>query len=56
MGPTAETLWQLFAATGSINRYLDYRQAAETLPPGPVEERKNGELCHHGAGSEGNPL
>lgn len=56
METNAEVLWRMFASTGSIDRYLDYKQAAELPPTHPAEGIENGELCHHGSGSAGNPL
>ncbi len=56
METKAEVLWRMFACTGSIDRYLDYKQAAEIPPIHPAEGRENGELCHHGSGSAGNTL
>ena len=47
--------WQVFAATGDILFYLDYKQAqrSENTPAGDTE---HGNPCDTGSGAERDPL
>jgi hypothetical protein len=51
-----DDLWQAFASTGNIYRYLDYKQAAQQSYAGFVGENTDGDCSNTGLGSAGDPL
>lgn len=50
-----QTSWQAFACTGSILRYLDYKQAQTPDEP-PAGDTDHGDFCDTGSGAERDPL
>lgn len=52
----ADENWQVFACTGNILRYLDYKQQAKQPAETAAGDTGNGDLCNDGPGIERNFL
>lgn len=51
----AQAIWQEFACTGNILRYLDYKQQQQP-EQSPARETEHGNLCDTGSCLKGDPL
>ena len=52
----ADASWQVFAGTGNILRYLDYKQQAKPPAETAAGDTGDGNLCNNGPGIKRDPL